>query len=120
MRKSSQWSIVIAGPRKAVTLVLLIVTIVSFYLLATLPPADEYAGWVVREGDEVDYHVEADLNSGSTYVASLLDDYGVTSGSTLTVRAAGVPSDVNISSITESLPFLSTRLKTNPIISLVF
>jgi hypothetical protein len=87
------------GRKKLVTLVFVLIAIFSYYLIVTLPPAEQYKGWVAREGDEVEYYVEAELNSGSTYVASLLGDYGLSSGSTLAVRATKVPTDVNVSAI---------------------
>ncbi|MFX0106689.1 MAG: hypothetical protein ACFE7R_00215 [Candidatus Hodarchaeota archaeon] len=97
----------IAGRKKQITLMLILVSVFSYYMYVTLPPVEQYMGWVVREGDEIRYSVTAEINSGTTYVANLLDDYGISSGSTLTIRAAEVPTNVNITAIAGALSNLS-------------
>ena len=89
--------------KKAVTLVMIAIITVSFSIILIFPPAAQYEGWLIRQYDEVQYSVTAEINAGDTFVADILDEYGVTSGSIFRIRPAEIPSTVNISGICENL-----------------
>ncbi|MGY5859132.1 MAG: hypothetical protein RTU63_07170 [Candidatus Thorarchaeota archaeon] len=88
--------------KKVITIILIIIAGVSFSLYATLPSA-EYEGWLIRQNDEIQYSVTAEVNAGDTFVVDILNDYGITSGSSFKIRAAETPSTINISGICENL-----------------
>ncbi|MGY5879275.1 MAG: hypothetical protein RTV31_03445 [Candidatus Thorarchaeota archaeon] len=89
--------------KKAVTLVLGVIAIVSFVAYVILPPIDEYEGWFIRQYDEVQYSVTAEINKGDTYVVDILDEYGITSGSYFKIRPTETPSATNTTEICENL-----------------
>ena len=88
--------------KKVITIILIIIAGVSFSLYATLPSV-EYEGWLIRQNDEIQYSVTAEVNAGDTFVVDILNDYGITSGSSFKIRAAETPSIINISGICENL-----------------
>lgn len=88
--------------KKAITIVLIVIAVGSFSLYATLPSV-EYKGWLIRQNDEIQYSVTAEVNAGDTFVVDILNDYGITSGASLKIRAAETPSTINISGICENL-----------------
>ena len=88
--------------KKVITIVLIVFAGVSFSLYATLPSV-EYEGWLIRQNDEIQYYVTAEVNAGDTFVVDILNDYGITSGSSFKIRVAETPSIINISGICENL-----------------
>lgn len=88
--------------KKVITIVLIVIAGVSFSLYTTLPSV-EYEGWLIRQNDEIQYSVTAEVNAGDTFVVDILNDYGITSGSSFKIRAAETPSIINISGICENL-----------------
>ena len=88
--------------KKVITIVLIVIAGVSFSLYATLPSV-EYEGWLIRQNDEIQYSVTAEVNAGDTFVVDILNDYGITYDSSFKIRAAETPSIINISGISENL-----------------
>lgn len=89
--------------KKAVTLVMIAICIVSFSLYLILPNDAEYEGWLIKQDDEVQYSVTAEIHAGNTFVVDILDEYGVVSGSIFKIRPSEIPSTINISGICENL-----------------
>ncbi|MGY5853710.1 MAG: hypothetical protein RTU92_09110 [Candidatus Thorarchaeota archaeon] len=89
--------------KKAVTLVMITISIASYGIFFNLPPVTEYDGWLIRQYDEVQYSVTAEIHAGDTFVADILNEYGIASGSSFRIRAAETPSILNISGISENL-----------------
>ncbi|MGY5876523.1 MAG: hypothetical protein RTU30_12315 [Candidatus Thorarchaeota archaeon] len=89
--------------KKAVTLVMITISTVSYGIFFNLPPVAEYEGWLISQYDEVQYSVTADIRAGDTFVADILNEYGIASGSSFRIRAAEIPSTMNISGIVENL-----------------
>ena len=91
------------GLKKAVTLVLIAISTISFCIFLILPSDAEYEGWLIKQNDEVQYSVTAEIHAGDTFVAYILNEYGVESGSVFRIRPAESPSILNISRICENL-----------------
>ncbi len=79
------------------------ISIVSYSIFTNLPSVAEHEGWLIRQYDEVQYSVNAEIRAGDTFVADILNEYGIVSGSSFWIRAAETPSTVNISGICENL-----------------
>ena len=79
------------------------ISTVSYGIFFNLPSVAEYEGWLIRQYDEVQYSVTAEIRAGDTFVADILNEYGIASGSSFWIRAAETPSTVNISGIVENV-----------------
>lgn len=89
--------------RKAITVFLLILVTASFVIYVISPPIDLYEGWLIRQNDEMQYEVTVDINAGDTFVADILDDYGIGSNTYFGIRVAETPSIINITEICVNL-----------------
>jgi len=88
--------------RKVITIVLSVIAVVSFSFYVALPSIED-EGWLIRQNDEIQYSVTAEVNAGDTFVVDILNDYEISSGSSFKIRAAEIPSIINISGICENL-----------------
>jgi hypothetical protein len=79
------------------------ISITSYSIFFNLPPVAEYEGWLIRQYDEVQYSVTAEVHAGDTFVTDILNEYGILSGSSFRIRVAETPSTINISGIVENL-----------------
>ncbi|MCK5266441.1 MAG: hypothetical protein KAR03_12600 [Candidatus Thorarchaeota archaeon] len=81
---------------------MIVIASVSFSLYAMLPSV-EYEGWLIRQNDEIQYSVTAEINAGDTFVVDILNDYGISAGSSFWIRAVETPTIINITGICENL-----------------
>jgi len=79
------------------------ISTVSYGIFFNPPSVAEYEGWLIRQYDEAQYSVTAEIRAGDTFVVDILNEYGIASGSSFRIRAAETPSTVNISEIGENL-----------------